>query len=139
MRREKMLARSRSIKVLDHAMSGHAGTACCDVFVEALGLKALFSTFMGKVKKSKNPLATTPASEDATHILGIISSLFSNIPSDTTARVRLLAKFVEGDYEKVDKLLEIREGAEARLAITNKDIEAERKVCLYFASQLQQL
>lgn len=47
--RDKMQARSRSIKVLDYAMSGPAGTACCETFVEALGLKNLFSTFMGKV------------------------------------------------------------------------------------------
>ncbi|KAG8949257.1 hypothetical protein FRC04_008859 [Tulasnella sp. 424] len=127
MMKEKMLARSRSIKVLDFAMQGTSGTACCETFVEALGLKTLFSAFMGKAKKQKNPLATTPASEDATHILGIISSLFSNIPSDSTARVRLLTKFVESDYEKVDRLLEVREGAEARLAVTNKEIEQERQ------------
>lgn len=62
----------------------------------------------------------------------MISSLFSNIPSDSTARVRLLTKFVESDYEKVDRLLEIREGAEARLAVTNKEIEQERRVRLLF-------
>lgn len=45
-----MQARSRSIKVLDHAMSGPAGTVACETFVEALGLKNLFSTFMGKVR-----------------------------------------------------------------------------------------
>ena len=38
-----MQAKSRSIKVLDYAMSGPAGTATCEVFVEALGLKTLFS------------------------------------------------------------------------------------------------
>lgn len=123
-----MLARSRSIKVLDYAMQGPSGTQSCEVFVEALGLKTLFSAFMNKAKKNKNPLATTPASEDATHVLGIISSLFSNIPSESTARVRLLTKFVEGEYEKVDKLLEIRESAEGRLVETNKEIEQERKV-----------
>lgn len=47
--REKKQSRSRSIKVLDYAMSGPAGTACCETFVDALGLKTLFSTFMGKV------------------------------------------------------------------------------------------
>ena len=30
--------------------------------------------------------------------------------------MRLLAKFVESDYEKVDRLLEIREDLEARIA-----------------------
>lgn len=44
-----MQAKSRSIKVLDYAMSGPSGTATCEVFVEALGLKTLFSAFMGKV------------------------------------------------------------------------------------------
>ena len=44
-----MQARSRAIKVLDYAMSGPAGTTACETFVEALGLKTLFSSFMGKV------------------------------------------------------------------------------------------
>lgn len=47
-----MEARSRAIKVLDYAMSGTAGTAACETFVDALGLKSLFSTFMGKVSSS---------------------------------------------------------------------------------------
>jgi len=49
MRREKLMARSRAIKVLDNALSGSAGSKNCVVFVEALGLGALFSAFMGKV------------------------------------------------------------------------------------------
>lgn len=50
--REKLLARSRAIKVLDHALSGAAGTINCETFVEALGLKTLFSSLMGKVRYS---------------------------------------------------------------------------------------
>jgi len=67
-----------------------------------------------------------PPSEDVTHILGIISSLFSNIPSESPARIRLLAKFVESNYEKVDKLLEIRENGHMRLKSTNREIEKEK-------------
>jgi beta-catenin-like protein 1 len=48
--REKLQSRSRSIKALDYAMSGTAGTTCCEAFVEALGLKTLFSALMGKVR-----------------------------------------------------------------------------------------
>lgn len=48
--REKKQSRSRAIKTLDHAMSGAAGTANSETFVEALGLKTLFSAFMGKVR-----------------------------------------------------------------------------------------
>ncbi|KAA1466407.1 DUF1716-domain-containing protein [Dentipellis sp. KUC8613] len=125
MMKEKMDSRSRSIKTLDHALSGTAGTEACEVFVEALGLKHLFSAFMGKTsKKHKNP--APPASEDLTHVLGILSSLFSNLPSDSPARIRLLTKFVEGNYEKTDKLLDIRESAQARLKVTDKEIEAEK-------------
>ena len=119
-----MEARSRSIKVLDYAMSGPSGSACCETFVEALGLKNLFSTFMGKASKKQHK--TLP--EDTSHTLGIVSSLFSNLASDSPARIRLLAKFVENTYEKVDKLLEIRDAAQGRLKQVEKEIEDEKKV-----------
>ncbi|KZT74381.1 DUF1716-domain-containing protein [Daedalea quercina L-15889] len=126
MMKEKMRAKSRSIKALDYAMSGSSGTAVCEVFVEALGLKTLFSTFMGKTQKKKAP-AAAPASEDASHTLGIVSSLLSNLPSDSPARIRLLAKFVENNYEKAEKLLEIQDAAQTRLKTVDKEIEAEKK------------
>jgi beta-catenin-like protein 1 len=53
--RDKMQVRSRAVKTLDHAMSGHAGTEACNVFVEASGLKYLFNTFMGKVCVNLDP------------------------------------------------------------------------------------
>jgi beta-catenin-like protein 1 len=36
---------------------------------------------------------------------------------------------VEGNYEKVDKLLEIRESASTRLMTVEQEIEKEKKVC----------
>ncbi|KAF8591532.1 DUF1716-domain-containing protein [Ramaria rubella] len=126
--KEKMQSRSRAIKVLDHALSGSAGTANCNMFIEALGLKTLFSLFMGKTQKQKQKAAAvaTIAFEDTSHMLGILSSLFSNLESESPARVRLLTKFVEGTYEKVDRLLEIRENSEARLRTVEQEIEEER-------------
>ncbi|KAJ7129617.1 DUF1716-domain-containing protein [Mycena epipterygia] len=124
--KEKLQSRSRAIKTLDYAMSGTSGTASCEAFVEALGLKTLFSAFMGKTSKKQKSNAAPPASEDTSHILGILSSLFSNIPSESPARVRLLTKFVEGNYEKVDKLLEIRDNAVNRLKMADSEIEAEK-------------
>jgi len=79
-----------------------------------------------KKSKSSGPAA---ASEDTAHILGIVSSLFSNIPSESPDRIRLLAKFVENSYEKADKLLEVRESAHNRLKIVDAEIETEKKVC----------
>lgn len=47
-----MQSRSRSIKALDYSMSGQAGTESCDTFIEAMGLKYLFSALMGKVRST---------------------------------------------------------------------------------------
>lgn len=49
MLKEKKLARTRAIKTLDHALQGPTGILLCEKFVEMLGLKTLFSAFMGKV------------------------------------------------------------------------------------------
>ncbi|KAF9780181.1 Catenin-beta-like protein [Thelephora terrestris] len=131
MTKEKKLARSRAIKALDYAMSGPSGSTACETFVDALGLKSLFSTFMGKVsKKSKGSDPSAAASEETSHTLSVVSSLFTNLPSESPSRIRLLAKFVENNYEKVDKLLEIRESAQRRLEDTEADIERERKEIL---------
>ncbi|KZW04240.1 DUF1716-domain-containing protein [Exidia glandulosa HHB12029] len=129
MMKEKMQSRSRSIKVLDHALSSPAGSANCEAFVEALGLKTLFPAFMGKHSSTgkKGTKEQQPAQEDTAHVLGILSSLLSNLASGTPARTRLLAKFVDAGYEKVDRLLELREGAENRLRVTERDIEQEKK------------
>jgi beta-catenin-like protein 1 len=81
-----------------------------------------------QVSKKLATSGTPSASEDTAHILGIISNLFSNLGSETAARVRLLAKFVENNYEKVDKLLEIRDNAHSRLAVVNDDIDKEKEV-----------
>ncbi|KAL1946803.1 hypothetical protein VTO73DRAFT_14907 [Trametes versicolor] len=128
MMKDKMQSRSRAIKVLDYAMSGPAGTAACETFVDALGLKNLFSTFMGgKAGKKQKVTDGHAASEDTAHTLGIVSSLLSNLASDSPARIRLLTKFVENNYEKPEKLLEIRDAAQARLKATEKEIEDEKK------------
>jgi hypothetical protein len=79
------------------------------------------------VKKHKTG-TVPPTSEDTSHILGIFSSLFSNLASDSPARIRLLAKFVENNYEKVDKLLEIRDNAQNLLRVVDAEIEEEKKV-----------
>ena len=52
--------------------------------------------------------------------------MLSNLASDTAPRMRLLAKFVENSYEKLDRLLDIRENAEIRLKVVDKEIEKEK-------------
>jgi beta-catenin-like protein 1 len=81
------------------------------------------------LKKQKSA-TQNPPSEDTTHTLGILSSLFTNLPSDSPSRIRLLAKFVESNYEKTDKLLDIRTSAQARLTAVNQEIDGEKKAQL---------
>jgi len=85
---------------------------------------------MGKPLRKQKGATQTPAPEETTHTLGILSSLFTNLPSDSPPRIRLLAKFVESNYEKTDKLLDIRTSAQARLAVVDRDIDAEKKELL---------
>ncbi|KAG2042794.1 Catenin-beta-like protein [Suillus americanus] len=137
MMKEKLQSKSRAIKTLDYAMSSAAGTVICANFVEALGLRTLFAAFMGKGSKKSKSNAPTAASEDTPHILGIVSSLFSNTPSDSPDRIRLLAKFVENNYEKADKLLEVRDNARNRLKVVNAEIEAEKKETLADGGEIE--
>ena len=61
-------------------------------------------------------------------MLGILVSLFTNLASDTPPRIRLIAKFVENEYEKVERLLEMREAAEARLRPVDRELATEKQV-----------
>jgi beta-catenin-like protein 1 len=84
----------------------------------------------GHKKSKKAPTATHSALEDEEHVLSILSSLFTSLDSDSVPRIRLLAKFVESDYEKVDRLIEMMEAAENRLKAVNQEIELEQQVSL---------
>lgn len=150
------MARTRAIKLLDYAFQTELGTPACERFVEMLGLKPFFSAFMGKVcrihhsltyrrvtpankqgeEKKKNPHATSPR-EDEEHLIGILSALFTNLPSDSAERIRVVAKFVENEYAKVERLLEIRETAMGRLRSVEAEIEVEKDVSglLFFISR----
>ena len=83
----------------------------------------------GGPKKTKTTaaFATSPL-EDEEHISSILASLFTSLDSETPARIRTLAKFVENDYEKIDRLLEMRENAVGRLSRTDREIEMEKQV-----------
>jgi beta-catenin-like protein 1 len=145
--RDGKTSKSRALKVLDHAC-GYAeespldiphsnGTsskgkekavaeepqapsamAVCEKVVESRGLKPLFSTFT-KTKK--------PDPEQTEHILGIFASLLRSLPGDSDSRFRLLAKFLEKDYEKVTKLITLRRDYVTRLAACDSKMEDRRR------------
>ena len=141
--RDGKTSKSRALKVLDHAC-GYAedapveeaqtnGTksqkttkepgpnsamAVCEKVVESRGLKPLFSTFI-KTKKH-DP-------EETEHILGIFASLLRSLPGNSDSRFRLLAKFLEKDYEKVTKLVTLRREYVNRLAAFDSKMKDRKR------------
>jgi beta-catenin-like protein 1 len=131
--RDGKTSKSRSLKVLDHACgyaedapttapqtnglaskadvakepSPNSAMTVCEKLVESRGLKPLFSTFM-KTKKH-DP-------EQTEHILGIFASLLRSLPGNSDTRFRLLAKYLEKDYEKINKLITLRRDYASRVA-----------------------
>ncbi|KDN38524.1 DUF1716-domain-containing protein [Tilletiaria anomala UBC 951] len=115
MSRSKLSSRLKAVKVLDHAMSGPKGKVACLRFVESLGLKSLFQLLMAR-NNGKRREGHDITAEDEEHVLSIMVSLLNALPRDSMERIRFLAKFVEKDYEKLDRLLELRERFRERLA-----------------------
>ncbi|KAI4247351.1 MAG: hypothetical protein LQ352_006173, partial [Teloschistes flavicans] len=117
MLREGKMSKPRALRLLDHALGGTAGAACCEKLVEAAGLKTVFSILM---KKHDN--------QSTAHLLGILSSLLRSLPANSAPRIRLLAKFVEKDYEKVARAMQIRRDYASRVGAVDREIESERGV-----------
>ncbi|KAI4216461.1 MAG: hypothetical protein LQ351_000950 [Letrouitia transgressa] len=120
MLREGKMSKSRALCVLDHALGGGSdgAAACCERLVEAAGLKATFAI----LTKTKQKLDR----ETTEHILGILASLLRSLPADSAARIRLLAKFVERDYQALSRLVGIRRDCMSRLRPVDEEITFER-------------
>lgn len=61
------------------------------------------------------------------HLLGIFASLLRLLPGGSAARIRTLAKFMEKDYEKIEKLVKLRRDYASRVSPVEQAIEKERK------------
>ncbi|MCJ1258388.1 hypothetical protein MMC24_006221 [Lignoscripta atroalba] len=114
MLKEGKMSRPRALRLLDHALGGLDGAACCEKLVDAAGLKTIFAMFM---KKHDN--------EATEHLLGILASMLRSLPGDSAPRIRLLAKFVEKDYEKTARLFQLRREYASRLAPVDQAIKSE--------------
>lgn len=116
MLKEGKLSKGASLRLLDHAVGGRAGGQVCLKIVEAGGLKNVFTLFMKK--KLDNRIAE--------HLVGIFGSMLRRIPSGSDERVRLLAKFVEKDYEKTEKLVKIRRECIQRIEAVDASLRDEQ-------------
>lgn len=115
MLKEGKMSRPRALRLLDHALGGPDGGRCCERLIEAAGLKSTFSLFM---KKQDN--------EATEHLLGIFSSMLRSLPANEAPRIRLLAKFVEKNYQVPERLIQIRRDYASKVVQVDKEIKAER-------------
>ncbi|CAK7269855.1 hypothetical protein SEPCBS119000_003784 [Sporothrix epigloea] len=124
MLKEGNKSRMPALKLLDHAASGMYAGDVCRALVEAGGLKPIFTIFMKgtgdedtaggkqKHKKCKGKRAAEgrglQAGPTVEHLLAIFYTMLRLLPADAPERIRLLAKFVEKEYEKVEQLMALR-------------------------------
>jgi len=102
MMKERVFAAKLALKLGDHALR-HCPENC-QIFVEKLGLKVLFAIFMKKGAKTK---IRAEAREGEEHVASIIQSLCRYCTGTPVARV--LNKFMENSFEKLERLLELHE------------------------------
>ncbi|KAK3899345.1 Catenin-beta-like protein [Staphylotrichum tortipilum] len=114
--KEGKLSKPAGLRLLDHATGGAAGTGVCEKIVEAGGLKTVFTTF---IKKHDRQLTE--------HLVGIFASMLRLLPAESPERIRTLAKFVEKDYEKTDKLVKLRGEYAARMRAVDGRIAQEKR------------
>ncbi|KAI0148844.1 Catenin-beta-like protein [Xylariaceae sp. FL1272] len=116
MLKEGRLSKAASLRLLDHAAGGSSGAEVCQKIVEAGGLKNIFTLFMKKSTDHRT----------AEHLIGISASMLRLLPADSPERIRLLAKFVEKNYEKTEKLVKLRRKLSTRLGTVEDAIRAEQ-------------
>lgn len=102
--KQKKSAYGSAMRALDFAMTKFP--PACERFVDVLGLKTLFAAFMGKIPVNKRNQGEKYKEELEERIISLTASLFDGL-SRGSRKDRLLSKFVENEFEKVDRLMEL--------------------------------
>ncbi|KAM7183995.1 putative DUF1716 domain containing protein [Naviculisporaceae sp. PSN 640] len=147
MLKEGKLSKLPSLRLLDHAAARASSsspksspsnpvTASAQVsqqIVSAGGLKTLFTLFMkstSPIPSSKKPSTgeLTKRHQTTEHLLTIFSSMLRLLPAESSEgeRIRLLAKFVEKDYDKTARLVSLRREYSSRMAVIDAQIAQEK-------------
>lgn len=125
-------SRAAALRLLDHATAGPGSAEVCRRLVEAGGLKTAFTLFMkttkGPTEKKGNGHGhdTQTTSSTIEHLVAIFASLLRRLPADSAERIRTLAKFVERDYEKTARLVQLRREYATRVATVDEAIRLEQ-------------
>ncbi|KAK3316922.1 Catenin-beta-like protein [Apodospora peruviana] len=148
MLREGKASKPASLRLLDHAAAwastssspaakssstptSNAAAQVCNKIVQAGGLKPIFTLFMKNTtppKKSTSNEHNNPQTTE--HLLGIFSSMIRLLPAQSPERIRTLAKFVEKDYEKTERLVRLRRDYAARVALVDTQISQEKRAAV---------
>ena len=141
-------SRAPALRLLDHATGGMLAGDVCRKVVDAGGLKTLFTLFMKgedskkhKKKdkdKGRDKETRLHASPTAEALLNIIASMLRLLPADSDERIRLLAKFVEKDYDKVSQLSALRSEYAARVAAVDLQMDAEGRGLQHLADLMDE-
>ena len=143
LREATKFGKARALRVLDHALAGNrqlsgqppttgqptgddngASVACCERLVDSAGLRTIFGMFM----KARKHHQTLDEQENMEHLLGIFASLLHLLPHGVgEARIRVLAKFIENDYGKIEKLVALRREYANKLEGVEREIDLEKK------------
>lgn len=118
MLKEGNFSKHAALRLLDHAAGGVSGSLVCEKLVDAGGLKHVFTIFMKNKKLER---------ESSEHLIGIFASLLRLLPGGSPARIRTLAKFVEKDYEKCQRLNQMRREYSKKLATLEAGIDQEKQ------------
>lgn len=124
MLKEKKMSRRSALKVLNHAMCNAEGTDNCTKFIEVYGLRSLFPAFMKPPKVTKKAGASEQEYEE--HVTSIIASLFRNVQGPF--RDRIISKFLENDYEKVDRLMELHFKYKRKVTLVDEEVRREKRL-----------
>ncbi|KAG6550299.1 hypothetical protein Mapa_008260 [Marchantia paleacea] len=120
--KQKRLAYASAMKALDFAMT--RCTAACERFVDVQGLKTLFAAFMGKVPTKTKKKGDRNPEEIEERVISLISSLFGGLTRGSR-KERLLEKFKENEYEKIDRLMELYIRYSDRVKAESKRLDAQ--------------
>ncbi|KAL7792597.1 DUF1716 domain-containing protein, partial [Trichoderma ceciliae] len=112
--KESKVAKNPSLRLLDHATGGTASSEICQRIVEAGGLKTTFTLF----NKTQDNRLIGP-------LLSIFASMLRFLPADCAERIRLLAKFVEKEYEKTARLVKLHRDYTTRIKAAEEEHRQE--------------
>ena len=121
----KKMSRLGAIKCLDFVTTRFA--APCDKLVDVGGLKHIFGAFMGKAKVKGPRGGKDVEKEVEERSVSIIYNLFQNLTPVKGRRERVAAKFVESEFEKCDRLLEMFQRYHARVSTEESRLVEEEE------------